>query len=130
MSTHTLTVVPLPELGPEDVAVAADGPWRGSVFTGTGDGSIFRISPDAQQVERVAQTGGRPLGVEVQPDGRLLVCDAQRGLLRVDVGSGVVEPVLDSVGGRRMVFCNNATVAGDGTTWVSDSSAAARAAVP
>ena len=122
MSTPTLTVVPLPALGPEDVAVATDGPWQGSVFTGTGDGSIFRITPDGLQVEKVAQTGGRPLGIEVQTDGRLLVCDARRGLLRVHVASGAVEPLLERAGGRRMVFCNNADVAGDGTTWFSDSS--------
>lgn len=122
MNAGKLTVVPLPELGAEDVAVATGGPWQGSVFTGTGEGSIFRISPDGQQVKRVARTGGRPLGIEVEPDGRLLVCDARRGLLRVHVASGAVEPVLERAGGRRMMFCNNAAIAGDGTTWFSDSS--------
>lgn len=122
MSAPTLTVIPLPELGAEDVAVATEGPWQGSVFTGTSRGSIFRISPDGRQVEKVAETGGRPLGIEVQRDGRLLVCDARRGLLRVHVGSGAVDPVLERAAGRRMVFCNNATIAGDGTTWFTDSS--------
>jgi sugar lactone lactonase YvrE len=33
-----------------------------------------------------------------------------------------VEQVTDSVAGTRMVFCNNAAVASDGTVWFSDSS--------
>jgi sugar lactone lactonase YvrE len=123
VTTHALEVVPLPAFGAEDVVVATHGPWEGSVFTGTADGSIFRISPDGSSVERVAQTGGRPLGLELQPDGRLLVCDTHRGVLRVDVHSGAVETVVDRVEGRPMVFCNNAAIASDGTTWFSDSSA-------
>jgi sugar lactone lactonase YvrE len=123
VSTHRLDVVPLPAFGAEDVVVATEGPWEGSVFTGTSDGSIFRVSPDGSSVERVARTGGQPLGLELQADGRLVVCDARRGVLRVDLGSGGVETVADRVDGRPMVFCNNAALAGDGTIWFSDSSA-------
>jgi sugar lactone lactonase YvrE len=117
-----LEVVPVPGPGAEDVVVATDGPDAGAVFTGTEDGSIFRVSHDGRRVDRVAHTRGRPLGIELDRDGRLLVCDARRGLLRVDPRTGGVEPVLDSVGGARMVFCNNAAVADDGTVWFSDSS--------
>jgi sugar lactone lactonase YvrE len=92
------------------------------VFTGTEDGSIFRVSHDGSKVDRIAQTQGRPLGLEIDLDGRLLVCDAHRGLLRVDTRDGTVEAVADSVAGVRMVFCNNAAVASDGTVWFSDSS--------
>ena len=73
-------------------------------------------------MDRVADTGGRPLGIEIDLDGRLLVCDATEGVLRVDTATGAVEPVADSVDGARMVFCNNAAIAGDGTVWFSDSS--------
>ena len=77
--------VPLPPLdvvdvggpGPEDVVVAGDG----SVYTGTADGLVRRIRrfrDEPARVDVVADTGGRPLGVEWLPDGRLLVCDAER----------------------------------------------------
>jgi sugar lactone lactonase YvrE len=92
------------------------------VFTGTEDGVIWRVSADGAKVDRVADTGGRPLGIEADGEGRLLVCDARLGLLRVDVGSGSVEPVVDSVSGVPMKLCNNAAVADDGTVWFSDSS--------
>ncbi len=112
----------MPGPGAEDVVVATHGPDEGSVFTGTEDGAIWRVSPDGAKVDRVAETAGRPLGLEIDLDGRLLVCDAHRGLLRVDTRSGGVEAVADSVDGVRMVFCNNAAIACDGTVWFSDSS--------
>ncbi|HTW14708.1 MAG TPA: SMP-30/gluconolactonase/LRE family protein [Nocardioides sp.] len=118
----TFTVIPVPADGAEDVVVGTSGRDEGAVFTGTADGGIFRVSHDGSHIDRVAHTGGRPLGLELDPAGRLLVCDAHRGLLRVDTASGAVEAVTDSVRGTRMVFCNNAAVAADGTVWFSDSS--------
>lgn len=106
-------VISVPGLGAEDVVVGADG----AVFTGTEDGVVHRIDPDSGRVEAVARTGGRPLGIELLGDGRLLVCDARRGLLAVDPGTGAVEGL---AGGFR--FCNNAAVAADGTIYFSDSS--------
>ncbi|WP_341924921.1 SMP-30/gluconolactonase/LRE family protein [Nocardioides psychrotolerans] len=120
--TSTLRVFPVPGPGAEDVVVGTSGRDEGAVFTGTEDGAIFRISHDGQKVDRVAHTGGRPLGIEIDPDGRLLVCDAHVGLLRIDTASGAIEPITDSVAGTRMVFCNNAAIAADGTVWFSDSS--------
>jgi sugar lactone lactonase YvrE len=118
----SLTVIPVPGPGAEDVVVGTHGRDEGAVFTGTEDGSIFRISHDGRRVERVAHTEGRPLGIEIDLDGRLLVCDARRGLLRIDTASGAVEQVTDSVHGRPMVFCNNAAISSAGTVWFSDSS--------
>jgi sugar lactone lactonase YvrE len=110
--------IEVPGTGPEDVVVDADG----QVFTGVADGRILRVSADGNRLDTVADTRGRPLGIELLPDGDLLVCDARRGLLRVtpaDSGDGAVEPL----GGEPMTFCNNAAVAADGTIYVSDSSA-------
>ncbi|MCW2765707.1 MAG: Strictosidine synthase [Nocardioides sp.] len=116
------TVVPVPAAGAEDVVVGGHGRDEGAVFTGTEDGSIFRISHDGDHIERIAHTEGRPLGIEIDLDGRLLVCDARRGVLRIDTASGAVERVTDSIDGAKMVFCNNAAIASDGTIWFSDSS--------
>ncbi|MDQ1687068.1 MAG: hypothetical protein QOK42_43 [Frankiaceae bacterium] len=110
-----LTTIDLPQ-GPEDVLLGADG----AVFTGVADGRILRIHDG--KVDKVADTGGRPLGLEWLPDGRLLVCDATLGLLQVDVERGSSEVVVDLVAGERMRFCNNAAVQSDGTIWFSDSS--------
>jgi sugar lactone lactonase YvrE len=105
-------------MGAEDVVVAANG----LVYTGTEDGSVFSVRPDGSRVELVGHTGGRPLGLELLPDGRLLVADARQGLLAMETGTGAVERLVDTVNGRRMVFCNNAAVASNGDIWFSDSS--------
>jgi sugar lactone lactonase YvrE len=121
-------VIAVPSFGAEDVVVALTGPDEGSVYTGTEDGTIYRIDASGATVTPVAHTGGRPLGIELLPDGRLLVCDARRGLLAVDPGtsadpgSGAVEPIAAAVDGVAMRFCNNAAVARDGTIYFSDSS--------
>jgi sugar lactone lactonase YvrE len=117
-SLEQLTVLPVPGHGAEDVVVGHDG----SVYTGTEDGAIWRVRDHGVRLERVGVTGGRPLGLELLPDGRLLVCDARRGLLALDPGSGAVEELSVLVHGQRMAFCNNAAVASDGTMWYSDSS--------
>jgi sugar lactone lactonase YvrE len=108
----------VPGAGAEDVVVAPDG----SVFTGTEDGAILRLRPDSRRIDRIARTGGRPLGLELFDNGDLLVCDAEAGLLVVHVADGSIETLLTDIDGVRMRFCNNAAIAGDGTIWFSDSS--------
>jgi sugar lactone lactonase YvrE len=115
-------VIPVPGRGAEDVVVALHGPHAGWVFTGTEDGAVYRMSPDGDRVEPVAHTGGRPLGLELLPEGRLLVCDARRGLLAVDTTTGAVDELVTEAAGVPLVFCNNAAVAADGTIYFSDSS--------
>lgn len=103
---------------PEDVVVGEDG----AVYTGVHGGRILRIVPEADAVEIVGNTGGRPLGLELLADGRLLVCDSHRGLLRLDPKSGEIDVLVEAVGGRRLRFCSNAAAAGDGSIYFSESS--------
>jgi sugar lactone lactonase YvrE len=117
-----LRVIPVPGRGAEDVVVAVHGPHQGWVFTGTEDGAVYRVSPDGERIERVAHTGGRPLGLELLPDGRLLVCDARRGLLAIETTTGVIHVLVAEAGGVPLLFCNNAAVAADGTIYFSDTS--------
>ena len=94
----------------------------GNVYTGTREGYILRLTPDGRHVERIAQTGGRPLGIEVHPDGYLIVCDAHRGLLRIHPDSGAIDELVTQVAGRPLLFTNNCDIAGDGSVLFSDSS--------
>ncbi|WP_345347915.1 SMP-30/gluconolactonase/LRE family protein [Rhodococcus olei] len=108
--------------GPEDVAVDHEG----RLVTGTDDGALWRYDHlhrgGPGRVVRVADTGGRPLGIEILDDGRYLVCDADRGLLRVD-DRGRVETLTDSALGRPLLACNNSAVGRDGIVYFTDSSA-------
>ena len=107
--------------GPEDVAVGPEG----HVYSGTEDGRIWRWQPDARagaQPDPIADTGGRPLGIEIDPrDGSLIVCDAYRGLLRI-TDDGTITDLAHRVDDSRILFCNNAAVARDGVVYFTDSS--------
>lgn len=113
-----LEVFCVPGRGPEDAAVDA----AGNVYTGIADGRILRISPDGQRIDTLADTQGRPLGVEIDPHGDLLVCDARAGLLHVATSTGQVRVVADKIADVPMVFCNNSAVARDGSVYFTDSS--------
>jgi sugar lactone lactonase YvrE len=114
-SLPPLTVLQVNGHGTEDVLVDE----KGNLFTGVKDGRILRLTPDGRRLDTIADTGGRPLGIELYLDGRLLVCDASRGLLLVDRGSGAVEVLVP--GGPELRLCNNAGVAADGTVYFTDS---------
>jgi len=106
---------------PEDVVFDAGG----RLYAGVEDGRIWQWPagfPGSGAARLFADTHGRPLGLEIDPlDGALIVCDAYRGLLRVEQ-DGHVRVLADSYGGRRLKFTNNAAVAADGTVYFSDSS--------
>jgi sugar lactone lactonase YvrE len=114
-----LTVVTMPGDAPEDVVVDADGYlWAGLI-----DGRIVRISADGQATV-VGRTSGRPLGLAVARDGRLLVCTSPGGLLAMDTSSGTFETLVDEVDGRRLQFCSNVTETADGTIYFTESTSA------
>src|SRR5665811_140866 len=104
--------------GPEDVNLLADG----QSVTGLADGRIIGIDPETGVESLIADTGGRPLGIEHYPDGGLIVCDAYKGLLHVDVASGAITTLETGFEGIAFVFCNNAAVTGEGTIYFTDSS--------
>jgi sugar lactone lactonase YvrE len=109
-----LTIVQVNGHGTEDVLVD-----HGHVLTGVDDGRILRLTRDGRRLDTIADTGGRPLGIEAHPDGRLLICDAARGLLLVDRAGGEVETLVAR--GPDLRVCNNAAVCADGTIYFTDS---------
>lgn len=113
-----LTVVPMPGEGPEDVVVDPDG----SVWTGLVDGRIVRIGPDGS-TRVVGTVPGRPLGLTVARDGRLLVCISPGGLLAMDTGTGDTEVLADAVDFRPLNFCSNVVELSDGTIYFTESTA-------
>lgn len=103
--------------GPEDVIVDDTG----HIYTGYEDGRVVRLAPDGGQVDLIADTGGRPLGLAFDAQGRLLVADGYRGLLRID-DSGAIEVLANQAGGVAFGFTNNVAVADDGRIYFSDAS--------
>lgn len=111
-----LRLLPLPAPGPEDVVVDRDG----MLLTGVADGRVLRVDPVTGDWDEVADTGGRPLGLEACPDGSILCCDSRRGLLRIDT-DGTVDVLVGEVGGVPLNFASNVVRAPDGTIYFSAS---------
>ncbi len=106
--------------GPEDTTVGPAG-W---LYTGYADGRIVRINPvdgaDADVTE-IANTGGRPLGLQFDATGNLIIADAIKGLLSLSP-EGEISLLTDSVDGKKMIFVDDLDIASDGKVWFSDAS--------
>jgi sugar lactone lactonase YvrE len=103
--------------GHEDIAIGADG----ALYTTTHDGLILRIDPETQSVTRFAEVSGRPLGIEANADGSLLIANAYRGIQHVSV-DGHVRQLLDTVDGRPLLYADDLSVTSDGMIYFSDAS--------
>lgn len=112
-----LRLFELPGTGPEDVVLAPDG----RILTGIADGAVLAVDPATGAVEQIAHTGGRPLGLHAEADGSLLICDADRGLLRLDRPHGTAETLCDRVDGVPLNFASNVVADTDGTVYFSES---------
>ena len=103
--------------GPEDVAVGPDG----LIYASTADGFILRVAPGGGHVEPFAETGGRPLGIEFDATGNLLVANSWSGIQKV-APDGSVTVLADTYDGQAIEYANDLAVAADGTIYFSDSS--------
>ncbi|MBS0393321.1 MAG: SMP-30/gluconolactonase/LRE family protein [Proteobacteria bacterium] len=104
-----------PEIGPEHIAVGPDG----YIYTGTLSGAVLRLNPRGQDPEVYARTGGRPLGMAFGADGRLVVADAFRGLLRVAADRSV-QVIADQVNGAAIGYADAVAIAPDGRIFFTD----------
>jgi sugar lactone lactonase YvrE len=104
-----------PEIGPEHIAFGPDG----KLYTGVLSGSVLRMNPDGTGVETVLNTGGRPLGVAFDTDGRLVIADAVKGLLLAGA-DGSVTVLADHVGTEPILYADAVVVAGNGRIYFTD----------
>jgi gluconolactonase len=92
------------------------------LYAGGEAGQVYRIDPVAATHEQVADTGGFVLGVAVDGTGAVYACDAgQAAVLRIDIGSGMVESFCESAGGEPLTVPNWAAFDAEGSLWLSDS---------
>jgi len=103
--------------GPE--AVALDD--QGRIYAATHEGLIVRLQPDGSNAERWADTKGRPLGIDFDGKGNLIVADAYRGLLSIDPDATVTELAAEA-DGIPIRYADDVAVAADGKIYFSDAS--------
>ncbi|MBU6950229.1 SMP-30/gluconolactonase/LRE family protein [Hahella sp. HN01] len=102
--------------GPEDVDQDAEG----AVYAGLANGDIIRINKDGE-FEVLANTGGRPLGIEFNPAGDLIVADAAKGLLQLDK-AGKLTVLTSKADNLPFGVADDVDVAKDGVIYFSDAS--------
>ncbi len=112
-----VTAMEIPGDGPEDVAI--DG--EGRLYFGLSDGRIVRMANDGSQVMTLANTQGRPLGLDFDGSGNLIVADAERGLLSVSP-AGQVRLLTNQCDGLAFGLTDDVDVATDGTIYFTDAS--------
>jgi sugar lactone lactonase YvrE len=101
---------------PEDIA-GRDG----YVFASTLGGRIIRLRPDGTGLVVFAETGGRPLGLEFDNDGRLIVANSQLGLQSVSPDGKVTLLVGEWSPGLH-VYPNDVAVSIDNKIYFTESS--------
>jgi hypothetical protein len=105
-------------VGPEAMYVDTDG----TLVTGLKDGRIVRLKPGVDEPQVIADTHGRPLAIAPHPDGRIVICDAFRGLLALDA-AGIIEVLASEQGGIPFRFVDDLAITKRGVIYFSDASA-------
>jgi gluconolactonase len=102
---------------PEGVAVGRDG----TLYAGGEAGQVYRISSDGKKVETLANTGGFCLGLTLDQEENVYVCDlGKRALMKVSPRGGV-EVVVEVVGQRKFACPNFSVFDSKGNLYFSDS---------
>ncbi|MCH1542566.1 MAG: SMP-30/gluconolactonase/LRE family protein [Alphaproteobacteria bacterium] len=102
--------------GPEGIALDR----QGRIYTGLTNGDILRGDGDGN-FEVIANTGGRPLGLEFDAAGNLVIADAFKGLLSM-TPEGAINVLATHFDGARMIFVDDLAIADDGKIYFSDAS--------
>ena len=113
-----LNLIPLgSEAGPEHIALARDG----RLYAAVASGRILRMNPDGTAQEVFADTGGRVLGFDFDPQDNLIAADAVRGLLLVNP-QGKAMILTDHVGADPIRYADGVAVAANGKIYFTDAS--------
>ena len=104
------------ETGPEHIALGPDG----KLYAAVESGKIVRMQPDGSQFEVWADTKGRPLGLDFDAKGRVIVADAMLGLLAIDAQRQIVPLLTKLATDDPIAYADAVVVAKNGKIYLSD----------
>jgi sugar lactone lactonase YvrE len=100
----------------EDIAIDNEG----NIYGGQENGDIIKITKEGT-AETIYNTGGRPLGLDFDVHGNLIIADGALGLLRMNP-DGQVEVLTTESEGLPFRFTDDVEVGADGIYYFSDAS--------
>jgi sugar lactone lactonase YvrE len=103
--------------GPEDIALDS----QGRIYAATHEGRIVRLNADGSNPENWVDTKGRPLGIDFDSMGNLIVADAIKGLLSI-APDGTITELATMADGVPIRFADDVDVAANGKIYFSDAS--------
>lgn len=105
------------EDGPEDI----DQDRNGNLYTSVHSGWIMRKNVGADSFIPWVNTEGRPLGMDFDASGNLIIADAYRGLLKISADKQV-SVLTDKIGSSPILYADDVDIAPDGKIYFSDAS--------
>ena len=102
---------------PEGIAVGLDG----TLYAGGEAGQIYRISSDGKKVETLAKTGGFCLGITLDQEENIYVCDLDRRALMNVSQRGSITVVAEAVSEHKFTCPNFSVFDSRGNLYFSDS---------
>ena len=102
--------------GPEDIAFDSEG----RIYAATHQG-IVRLDDDGSNPKLWVETSGRPLGMDFDLHGNLIVADGYLGLLSISPQAQITV-LTNSAEGIEIGFADDVDVADDGKIYFSDAS--------
>lgn len=118
LANHQLICQPCGQ-GPEDITFDD----QGALWTGLANGDIVKLLPpyDTRQPQLIANTSGRPLGMRFDNQQRLVVADADKGLIRLEPDSSWTV-LANEYQGIPLLFVDHLVIANNGDVYFSDAS--------
>ena len=104
-------------IGPEDIDVDSEG----RIYAPYEGGRIVRYDVDGKNPELFVDTGGRPLGLEFDAAGNLIICDAIKGLLSANP-DGKITTLATEANGVHFGLTDDVDIANNGIIYFSDAS--------
>ncbi|MCV6614743.1 MAG: SMP-30/gluconolactonase/LRE family protein [Cellvibrionaceae bacterium] len=105
------------EDGPEDMVADASG----AIYASVHSGKILRMGPGEKAFSTWVDTGGRPLGMDFDAVGNLIVADAMAGLLSISTDKEITL-LTDKVGESPILYADDVDNGPDGKIYFSDAS--------
>ena len=102
-------------IGPESIVQDS----LGNFFSGLENGDIIQLDSSLSNQTVIGNTGGRPLGMKIAPNGLLIIADQHLGLIAMD-RKGKVTVLLNEIEDTPILFADDLDITKEGMVYFSD----------